>query len=538
MIEPPASLIALLGRERATIPEVLAARCAQTPDSTFLLWRDESWSYGEALTEIRRFAGWLRLQADGGAVPRVAGFLANRPEALWAWLGTAWAGGTYVALNRQHKGDVLADMIRRSGAKVLVTEGEAVAEIARLDGLGLEAVLTCGGVDGVIGSLAVQSYPRGDASAGHEAEPVRPSDVAGLLFTSGTTGPAKAARIPHNMYARGAARMVDGFGYRADDVFHHWLPLYHLGGQLHMTMTAIVAGAAIALYPTFSLSNFWDQVAARRATVFCGFSAIVHMLWSRPERADDADNSLRVGLIGGIPPELHKPFESRFGLRIGEQYGGTEGDPVTLPGFDRDLPPGCAGVPGPDFQIAVLDALDRRVAPGTPGEIAIRPLAPDVMFAGYEGDDGATAAAWRNLWYHSGDLGVIDEAGFLHFKGRLKHAIRRRGENISSYEVERTVARCPGVKEVAVVGVPSDLGEEEVKAVVVAEPGAALVPGDIRDHCAARMAAFMVPRYVELRAALPYTPLGKVRRELLTDTGPGVWDAEAGGKGQGKGNAR
>ena len=193
-------------------------------------------------------------------------------------------------------------------------------------------------------------------------------------------------------------------------------------------------------------------------------------------------------------------------------------------------PPGAFGRPTPDMEMCIADALDRPVPDGVMGEILVRPLVPDVMFRGYEDDDAATVAAWRNLWYHTGDMGVRDGDGFYYFKGRDKFTIRRRGANISVVELEEILAAHPDIAECAAIGVPAAVGEEDVKVAVVprAGAGATLDPAEVHAFCAGRMARFMVPRYIEVCASLPYTDLAKIKREELGGIGPGVWDADGG----------
>ena len=241
---------------------------------------------------------------------------------------------------------------------------------------------------------------------------------------------------------------------------------------------------------------------ATGATVTVGFGAIAPMLLSNPEAPGDADHTLRLAVLGGIPAGQIALFERRFGTMLREAFGSTEADPTATP--------------------------DRPVPDGVIGEILVRPLVPDVMFRGYEDDDAATVAAWRNLWYHTGDMGVRDADGFYYFKGRDKFTIRRRGENISVVELEETLATHPAIAECAAIGVPASVGEEDVKVAVVPHACVALDPAAVHAFCVEHMARFMVPRYIEVRTSLPYTDLAKLKREDLSGTGPGVWDAHGG----------
>lgn len=520
----PRSLLSLLESDSASIPEVFARRAERSPDSTFLMWEGTAWSYRQSLEVIRGFAGFLMRFAECSDRLRVATFLRNCPEAMWAWLGTCLAGGVAVPLNRNHRGTLLTDMIKRSGATVLVTDAKALSELPNPESLGIGLLLLA---DTVPERPAVPTLRFADAQDPRACRPVNlaPSDPACLLYTSGTTGRSKAVLVPHNQYCRGAGHLVDSFGLRADDVFHNWLPLYHLGGQLHMTMTSVICGGAVALFPTFSRSQFWTQVHGTGVSVLCGFEPILRFIWSLPRRASDADSSLRVGIFAGIPPDLKRSFENRFGIRLAENYGMTEADPITHPYSGIEPPDGSCGLAGRDFEISILGPDDQPLAPGELGEIAVRPLVPGVMTLGYESDRDAFLHATRSNWFHTGDLGTMDDAGFLYFKGRLGNYIRRRGENVSAAELEEIFAGHEAVLECAAVAVPSEMGEDEIKLVVVPKPDEAIAPSEVHSFAKARMAAFMVPRYVEVVDALPRGELGKVKLAELKTLGPHVWDA-------------
>ena len=360
------------------------------------------------------------------------------------------------------------------------------------------------------------------AATPSEVREVEPDAVAGLLYTSGTTGRSKAVLLSHNQLVRSAARIAEAYGLGPKDVMHTWPPLFHVTGQTYMVLSSLVAGGAVAIFPAFSRTRFWDQVHDTSATVTVGLGGIVSMLLSTPEAPGDKDNSLRLAVLGGIPVEQIEPFEHRFGTQLREGFGSTEADPIATPDPVSGAPPGSFGRPTPDFEMCVADALDVPVPDGVMGQILVRPLVPDVMFRVYEDDDAAT---WRNLWYHTGDMGVRDENGFYYFKGRDKFTIRRRGENISVVELEEILTAHPDIAECVAIGVPAAVGEEDVKVAVVPRRGVSLDPVEVHAFCTRRMARFMVPRYIEVRHSLPYTELAKVRRDEVGGTGTGVWDA-------------
>lgn len=521
----PALLTALVGKGTATIGEVLAARVAQTPEAPFIEHQRRRWTYAQGWMESRRFATFLGTHDLVGG--RVATFLPKCPESVFAWFGAALSCGAYVALNRAHRGIVLADLVARSGANLLVTDCAGWEIIGGLLPPTLTDVLF---IDALPADLPsdLQAYSWQNVASCAPAEPAfgRPGDIATLLYTSGTTGRSKAVLLPHNMYCRGAANLADCFGYRVGDRFHDWMPLSHIGGQLHVTMTAVVAGACLVQFPQFSRQSFWDEVRSTGATVFSGFASILSLLLEAPAGPDDRRHKLRVGLIGNMPAEILTAFERRFGVTLLDTYGMSECEPLTLPRAG-EMPPGSCGRICPDFEVAILDEEDRPLPVGTAGRICVRPLVPHVMMLRYEGDAEATVAAWRNLWFHTTDRGRFDEQGFLYFIDRLKYAIRRGGENISASEVEQVFLEHPDVAACAAVGVPDKVMGEEVKIVAVLNVGAKRDEAALYAYAETRMAGFMVPRYIEIADSLPYTDVGKLRREELGTLTSVVWDARA-----------
>ena len=515
----------LAGAENASTPQVFRARAERTGDRTFLKWEDAAWSYAEAWEEVQRWAGFLRglgagQDPDGS---RVAGYLHNRPETIWALLGAHAAGSVYVALNRRHKGAILADHLRRSRARILVTEASALDSIPDLAVTGVRSLVVVDRASGR-GWIGGDEARRAAPWAGNEPGP---GDPATIMFTSGTTGRSKAAVIPHNQLCRGAANLAEAVEMTPDDVFHAWLPLFHIAGQLHVTMTTAIAGGVLGLVPRFSASRFWTEVRRSRATVISGLPAIARILWEKPVGAEEraATSHLRLGIFGPMTPELHRPLEERLGIRIADTYGMTEAEPLTVPVPGFVQPVGSCGVPGPDFEIRIAEEDGAAAATGERGEILARPRRRDVLFLGYEGDGEATRAVWRDGWFRTGDLAWQDEDGWVYYVDRLAHFIRRRGENVSAWELQRLIEEHPDVAEAFVLGVPSPMGEEEVKAVVVPVGGSEVDPAQLHAWCRGRMARFMVPHYIEVRDTMPHISVGKVDKEKLRGMGVGVWEA-------------
>ncbi len=507
----------LVGSSQLTVPEILVRRKRATPDAPFLSYAGKTWTYAEALDEMSGFAGWLRTQPSG----RVAGFLPNRPEAVIAWLGTLVSGRTYVPLNRAHKGPLLEDLLTRSRAQILITDQHGAEVLgSRLEDFSA-VVLDPPAMSGA--SLPVVKPGLDLAQAAYE---IRPSDPAEILFTSGTVGRSKAAIVPQNALARGAGWVCWSAELDGSDIIHCWMPIYHVGAQVDLVLAAIVAGSSVALFERFSVKSFWDQVAQTNSTVFGGFGNIAEWLYAR---SGPRESSLRLGLIGATPRWLHSDFEERFSVRLIDIYGMSEAEPLVFPRPGRDFPPGSCGLPSPDWEIAIADASDVLCPPGEVGEIVARPRIANVLMRGYENDDAATAEAMRNLWFHTGDRGRTDRQGFVYFIDRKKYSIRRGNENVSSWEVENTLATHPAILECSVLGIPDDAVGEEVKAVVV--PAAAIPEVNeaaLYAWCQQNLPSFMVPRYIEIRGELPRDGAGKVRKRDLGDITMRTWDAHVG----------
>jgi crotonobetaine/carnitine-CoA ligase len=318
--------------------------------------------------------------------------------------------------------------------------------------------------------------------------------------------------------------------YAAGDVALNYLPLFHIAGRF-VTVACLLSGAKMVLSPRFSVGSFWEEVRRHGVTTFVAVGGICHMLYSMPEREDDAENTIRAVYAVPAPAEIYDAFEERFGCKLVEAYGATETNLVVYTDLDESRKGSCGRPNSEYFDVRIVDADDEEVPTGTPGEILVRVRRPYLMMSGYYGLAEKTVEATRNLWFHTGDQAYRDDEGYVYFIDRVKDAIRRRGENISSFEVERLVTGHPEVSETAAIGVRSPLGEEDVKVVVVLKPGASLSHEELLRYCAEHMPYFMVPRYIEFVDALPRTPTEKVKKYELRQAGSGgvtadTWDRE------------
>jgi crotonobetaine/carnitine-CoA ligase len=308
------------------------------------------------------------------------------------------------------------------------------------------------------------------------------------------------------------------------------LPLFHIS-SVASVICPIVAGATGLLDPVFSVHDCWNRVRDYDVKGILLAGVMVNMLWNLPEDPGDAELPLRFISAAPIPRGLHRQIEKRYDLTVLTSYGMTEALAMTLYGLDDEGSEGAAGRENPNFEVLVLDEDDEPVPPGQVGEICCRPRAPHVMFDGYFGRSETTVERWRNLWFHTGDMGRLDAEGHLTFVDRNKDAIRRRGENISSFEVEQTLLRHPDIAEAAAVAVPSELAEDDVKVVVSLKAGVTLEIPVLMDYCVAHLPYFAVPRYVEVVDSLPVNPTGKVLKTELRADGvtAATWDREKAG---------
>lgn len=307
------------------------------------------------------------------------------------------------------------------------------------------------------------------------------------------------------------------------------VPLFHMSGLMFVVFGSLTSGRSSALDSTFSPNRCWDRVRQYDATEFFGVGPMIVMLWNLPPSPGDAKLPFRVMIGAPIPPELHEALEQRYDCKVVAGYALSEATPIATHHIDEPRVPGTVGRPVPLFDVQLVDDDDEPVPTGTVGEICVRPRYPHLMFEGYLNRPAETLAQCRNLWFQTGDLGRFDDDGLLSWVDRKKDAIRRRGENISSFEVEMAVLRHPAVLECAAHGVPSPLGEEDVKVCVVLRLDRTVDPADLVAHCAEYLPRFAVPRYVEFVDALPKNQVARVlkhqlRANPLTDA---TWDRDA-----------
>ena len=516
--------------ERLTVTDLLDDRAGKSAEVTALWLDDVPYTFADLTDRSRRAAAaLLGLGVRPGA--SVALLLESCIELVDVWFAAAALGGVSVPINIANRGDFLVHQLRDSGAELVLVDAltvETVRAVA-VELPDLRVVVVVGEVPSTDWPEQVQVVPASVLAAEQTVD--RPPAAraswnapACLLYTSGTTGPSKGVTVTQHYLVTAARIVADAYGLRPGDVTYGAVPLFHFSGMLGSVLAAVVAGSSAVVDRRFSVSATWDRVRRYNATGIIAVGSMILMLWNLPESADEPQLRFLAG--APIPAELHRRIEERYGCRIVTMYGMTEAFPLAVWGVDDDAEPGSAGRISKLFDVRLFDDDDAEVAVGEPGEIVCRPLAPHVMFEGYHGNPAATAAQWRNGWFHTGDFGRIDEAGNLFFVDRKKDAMRRRGENISSFEVEQSVLKHPAVADVAAHAVPSEFGEDDVKICVVLQ--SPTTPEDLLTHCLERMPAFAVPRFIEVVDDLPRNAVGRVLKYVLRDRGvtPQTWDRE------------
>lgn len=513
---------------------LLALRAAQIPDRAALIFEGNEYTYRQLDEGVSQVASALiGLGLEPGDAVSV--FMSNRPEYLLAVFGIGRAGLRYVPINTAYKGTFLHYTLEHSDSKALITESRLAAPVTELDPLPPK-------VSDVVFVDGPPAASRRDRVNVHDWSTlittgnrttlfplVQPGDVASISYTSGTTGRSKGVLSPALqglVHAREAAVAMDT---TTRDRLYTCLPLFHGAALSGTCLSAIYSGATVCLSRRFSASGFWDEVRACSATQFNALGSILPMLLAQPPSLKDREHTVSRVFAAPAPAEVLFRFEERFGVDITEGYGLTETKNISYnPRAGRRV--GSFGKATATSIIEIHDETGGTAPVGEVGEIVYRPRIANIMCKGYHRDPDATVAAMQDLWWHTGDVGYADEDGFFYFVDRKKDALRRRGENISSSEVESALMVFPGVLDAAAVAVRSELGEDEVMAVLeVADPGAFDREALFR-HCDRAMPHFMVPRYYQF-TVMPRTATGKIRKVTLRDAGltEQTWDATAAG---------
>lgn len=516
------------------LPHLIAQLATDAPDRIFYQQVDgPEFTRAQFHEGNRRWAdAFRRLGIEAGQ--NVAVMMPTNVEAYHAWMGLAWLRAIEVPLNTMFRGRMLAYIVDNCDAETFVM-GSAFVD--RLPEIATELPklkrVIVPDADTVDIELPFEVLTRAafldDASPATDLEGPSYFDVAAIIYTSGTTGPSKGVLVPWAELYWFDIEETDN----ADGALYAYLPPYHVSGKVSLYQAA-KRRSRLVIRDGFSLSEFWNDIRRYDCNMVGLLGPLARLLMLNPEQPDDADNPITMAACGPLFPEVDV-FEKRFGLSLGTGYGMTEIGAVTrTPGYTYEDWRSCGkareGRPG--YQLRVVDSHDEPVGVGEVGELIVRCDEPWCMNVGYYGMPEKTAESWRNGWFHTGDGFRTDEHGNFFFVDRLKDAIRRRGENISSFEVEAYVNEHPDVAETAAIGVPSELGEDEVKVLVVRKPESTLTERELVEYLIPKMPRFMVPRYVEFVDAFPKTEATsrtqkvKLRENAINDR---TWDREAAG---------
>jgi crotonobetaine/carnitine-CoA ligase len=474
--------------------------------------------YGALAERAARLAAGLRAS---GAKPgaRVAAIMADRIEIAELLFACCRIGAVFAPINPYLKGSFLAHQLSEIEPDILVVDAEGHAVSASLGG-------------GAPRPGVIWEVPLHTAYATPRDEDVVASDggaTALLLYTSGTTGAPKGCLLSQAYLVKVGAVMADHWRMTADDKVITPFPLFHGAGLVGAIMSSLVAGASCHMVGAFHASRFMAQAAQAKATIATGPGAVGHALLAQPRRETDRANRLRLACFTPFSVTAQRAFAERFGPDVWvENYGQTECMLVTMSHLDGPRKADSCGRPSPLVDVAILDDNGLTVAPGLGGEIAIRPRTAGALFQGYWRNPEATLQAQRGPWRLTGDYGVLDADGFLHFLDRKKDAIRRRGENVSCAELEDAIQAHPKIRAAAVHAVPSEMSEDEIKACLILDDGQTTTPEDLFRYFCDSLPYFAIPRYVEIMTELPMTPSMRVQKEMLRARGIGsAWDFEA-----------
>ncbi len=502
---------------RRTIADVLEAGSLAWGSKVAVSFGDSDFSYSELWSRARRAARtFLNCGVEGGDPVLV--MLDNTIEFVDAWLGLGLAGAIQVPVNCEYRGEILRHQINDSGAEMMLIDERYVERVNELAGDlgGLDHLLVSGSAtpDSAVPLQRWQDlFSASTELPLEEVADMKEHEIVAIMYTSGTTGPAKGVRIAHAHAYTYAHLVVQALQLSAGDVYFAPLPLFHIAGQWAQVYACLQVGATAVIRRRFSVTDFWNVVRESGATTSFLLGAMANFLARQEPKPDDPDNSMDRILMVPLVDDV-AGFRQRFGVQVCTCYGSTEVNVPIISDYEV-MDAASAGTVVPGFELRIVDDNDREVPNGQVGELVVRTLEPWLLATGYHGNPEATVRLFRNLWLHTGDAFRRGVEGNYIFVDRIKDYIRRRGENISSFEVERAVNAHPAVLESAAVAVKSEQTEDDLKVVVVPKPGMTIDPAELRAFLRLRVPRFMVPDIVEVVWELPKTPTGKIQKHLL-----------------------
>lgn len=524
-------------RKEVLLRDILEEKAEQLKDKTFLLFEDQKISFKDLNERSNRVANGL---LDLGVQPGdgVGLMMPNTPEFLYTFFGTQKIGAYVVPINVALKGEGLSYIINHSDSKALVINHNYIDEYSSIRG-GLNNIEHV--IADTIEAPNNFQIPDGAASLSKimnssiesPSLEINPESLAIIMYTAGTTGLPKGVVMRYNKAVGGVPWSAFKMGGRAmvrrDDILYTCLPLFHANALFLTTIRGLCAEVNVVLSRRFSASRFWDETRRYGVTTFNSLGAMLSILMKQPEKENDSDNPVKMILSAACPASIWESFENRFNVKIFEAYASTDGGGFAVANYGN-APVGSMGKPV-GCVAKIVDDDDNEVPVGEVGELIFKVVDKKARKVEYYKDEKASEAVIRDDWLHTGDLVYQDDGGFLYYVDRKRDAIRRRGENIATYGIEKIIGSHPKVLESAVFGVPSELGEDEVMVSVVLKPGETLKPEEFIDFCEEKMAYFMVPRYVDFVDSLPKSRVERIRKFELKECGvtPSTWDREKAG---------
>ncbi len=528
-----------VSKSERTIGHIVESKALAHGDRPFLFFKDETYSYQHLHETSNRVAQGLKALGVGKG-DKVATMLPNFPEYFYVWWAIMKLGAWEVPINGSYRGTSLADVLNRSDARIAVVD----------DGLFLERF---GDVQGQLGQIK-QIVVAHRLSAPAPADPGlrRPTcnlselvaypadlpqvevfnhDACTIAYTSGTTGPPKGVVCTHEFFIHGCENKIRHMGTTAEDVIYNCFPMYNLTGQYETSFTALMADAKVAMAEAFDPSTFWDDIRRYRCTEFVSMGGAFALVEKQPPRPDDRDHTLKKMYIIPLPVDFQKRCEERFGVRLMEVYGQTECGLTNFRTWDEARPGSC-GPANCGYDVKIFDENDEECPPNVEGEIVVRPLRSHIMLKEYYNMPDKLGARMRNCWWHTGDVGVIDQAGYLYFRRRKEESIRFRGHFVSTTELEAMVNSHPDVLECAAYRVPDQLGQEHDVAIAVRlKPGRELAPEILLAYCERDLPFYMIPCYIRWVDDFERTPTMRIVKRGLEDDGitADMWSRRAAG---------
>jgi crotonobetaine/carnitine-CoA ligase len=508
------------------VADILRSRCESDPNAEFIRCGGAWLTNAELDAAAGHVAGGLR-ELGVAKGDRVAFILPNRQEHVELFFACAKLGAVQVPINTFLKGEFLHYQLVDSGATVAVVDGAGAQALAPL--LAQTSITTVIYCDPPVPERGVSfDMLRNGVAAGPVDLEI--GSLVSILYTSGTTGPSKGCMLSNGYYTA-SPPVFREHGWIADgDRVFTAFQLFHGAAHSVLMQALCTPGGSVCFEPSFSASTFMARAAAERASLIWSLAPMTMAILSRECTADELSDSFRLAVVPGLPVDSGGAFEKRFGMPVASEiYGQTECLGVAFSSLRGDRRSGTLGQPAPHLEVALVDDADEPVGIGEIGEIVVRPRSSYAMYSGYWQKPEATVEAWRNLWHHTGDTAIADTDGFLTFVDRKKDSLRRRGENVSSFELEFAIMRHPGVLRAAACAVPAPLGEDDIKVCIIPASTEPPTPQELFDFFKVNLPYYAVPRYVEIRDSLPTTAAtDRVQKHALREEGitERTWDLE------------